>query len=197
MRKAKGNARSSGYKYADHGWYVEPEIAVDLLIEKELFVGPIWDPACGTGNIPKTLNRNGYNCIGTDLVDRGYGDGPSDFLMSNVTACNIVSNPPYHIAEAFVTHALSSARCKVAMLLRTGFLEGRGRYQRLYKDNPPQRIWQFSPRISMPPGGTNVPAKGGFVQYCWIIWDNEAPHNGVAFDWLVDKKDKKPKGFFI
>ena len=32
-------------------WYQEPTMATEALLEVERFVGPVWDPCCGGGNI--------------------------------------------------------------------------------------------------------------------------------------------------
>lgn len=179
----KGNARSSGYERNANDWYVEPRVAIDMLLDKETFIGDIWDPACGGGNIPEACKARDYWAFGTDIVDRGYGR-QLDFLCEHTTVCsNVVSNPPYNVAEQFVKRGLDVTTRKVAVLVRTAFLEGQGRYSRLFKPSPPARVWQFVPRISMPPGGSDVPAKGGSVAFCWVVWDKG--HKGPPeFGWL-------------
>lgn len=176
-------------------FYREPAIAVDALIGAEEahggFPGTSFDPACGLGNIPDTMTRRGYLCGGSDIVDRGwrrdgpYGDlwlGAADFLKNESAAANIVTNPPFKLAEAFIAHSLTPWRLKVAMLLRLSFLEGQGRAA-MFKAHPPARVWVFSWRISMPPGDVAVEAKGGAVAFAWFVWDRH--HKGPAqLGWL-------------
>lgn len=182
----KGNARGSGYDRQANDFYQEPIQAIDMFLERETFFGEIWDPACGGGNIPRRCIERGYRAIGSDIVDRGYSImEPTDFLKSAYAADNIITNPPYKLAEAFVLHGLTLATRKVAVIVRTAFAEGVGRHQRLYSQFPPRRIWQFSPRISMPPGGQDIPATGGSVAYCWMVWDKLDKTGSTEFGWLA------------
>src|SRR5262249_44644110 len=58
-----------------------------------------------------------------------------------------ITNPPYVLAEAFIQRALKVARRGVAMLTRTVFIESAGRYERLFKPNPPTVLAQFAERV--------------------------------------------------
>ena len=42
----------------------------------------IWECACGEGHLSKVLDSRGYKVWSTDLIDRGYGTGNTDFLKS-------------------------------------------------------------------------------------------------------------------
>jgi len=157
-----------------HDWYVEPSWSVDRLFERVRFEGAIHDPACGGGNIPTVARRHGYVSTGGDIADRGFeGVELGDFLASTKTRENIVSNPPYVLAEKFVTHALRviEGRGQVAMLVRLAFLEGQTRGRRLFGPTPPARVLIFSRRPSMPPGNSHSEAKGGKTAYCWCVWE--------------------------
>jgi hypothetical protein len=72
----------------------------------------------------KVLGETGCAVISSDLYDRGYGEVGLDFLTSTRYADNIVTNPPYNCAEAFVARGVKHARRKFALLLRLNFLEG-------------------------------------------------------------------------
>lgn len=180
----RGNARASGYERHTNDWYCEPARAVDALLDAEPFAGSVLDPACGGGNVVGRCLARGLEAYGSDLVDRANGIFPViDFFDVADPVANIITNPPYGVAEQFIQHALAIADRKVAVLVRLAFLEGRRRYARLFKPTPPARIWQFSSRISMPPGDSGAEAKGGAVAFCWIVWDRQ--HSGApAFGWL-------------
>jgi hypothetical protein len=171
----KGNARSSGYDRHANDWYVESAGAVDALLNVEQFDGPTLDPACGGGNIPLRFQARGLWCFGSDIIDRGFGQAPVDFLHDHIVPAlaeyrNIVTNPPFAIAQQFVERALSLVPGKVAIIQRLAFLEGQER-GKLFRRQPPTRVWVFSSRQSMPPGGTDIPAQNGSVAYCWLVWD--------------------------
>lgn len=176
--------RASGYDRVASDWYVEPEWVVDALLNVEEFPGLCWDPACGGGTIPVALGRRSIPCVASDIVDRGCPGGMlvQDFFEAAERVAHIISNPPYGCLEQFVLHALSLAAGKVAVLARLAFLEGQAR-QMFFRQTPFARVWVSSRRVSMPPGGSGVPAKGGSIAYAWFIWDHA--HKGPpTLGWL-------------
>ena len=80
----RGNPRSSGYERAANDWYREPAWLVDALLEHELFVGTIWDPACGGGTIPGRCKAWGYDTMASDIVDRGIVMTGGGALIKNL-----------------------------------------------------------------------------------------------------------------
>ena len=174
--------RDSGYDRATDDYYVEPRWAIDALLDVERFFGWSWDPSCGGGNIPTAMHARDMQCYASDIADRGYGATGSFFDMPPWEVQNIVTNPPYGIIEPYIEHALSIASHKVAILARLALLEGQKR-QQMFKTTPLARVWISSRRMSMPPGGTDIPAKNGTVAYAWFIWE----HGYVGrpeIDWL-------------
>ena len=91
--KTKGNPRGSGYARAERDLYVEPEWAVEALIDAEPNLPePIWDPACGTGTIPTVFRRRGFAAYGTDIAaGHDFLDRP---LLTPQQFGSIVTNPP-------------------------------------------------------------------------------------------------------
>lgn len=174
--------RASGYDRAAADWYVEPAWIVDALAGAEPFSGECLDPCCGAGNIPRVLSARGIACRGSDLADRGYGKTGVDFFQTTARTDNIVSNPPYGVIEPWIEHALSLANQKVAVLARLALLEGIKR-RSLFRRTPLARVWVSSRRVSMPPGGSDIPAKGGSVAFAWFVW--ERGHEGPpSLGWL-------------
>lgn len=157
-------------------WYVEPSWTVHALFDRVRFVGLIHDPACGGGTIPRVARERGFIATGSDLVDRGFGQGGIDFLNDHERRSNIVCNPPYKLAEQFVRHALDVTEFKVAVIVPLNFAAGQGRWHSLFLPHPPAREVVLSRRPSMPPGGTDIPAKNGTTDYCWLVWDRD--HDG-------------------
>jgi hypothetical protein len=168
-----GNPRGSGYEKVQDNWYQEGPRAIESLLDVESFEGTVWDPACGEGNIPKACAARGMTTYATDLVDRGYG-GQLDFLTVNTglgpLADNVVCNPPFDLIEPFIHQALKLATKKVAVIGRLAFLEGSKRRQTLFTCTPLARVWVFSSRISMPPGGQGIEPKGGSIPFAWYVW---------------------------
>ena len=127
------------------------------------------------------LLSHGYDVWSTDLVDHGYGQAGIDFLSwVNPVAADIVTNPPYIQAQAFVEHALSllTEGHKVAMFLRLVFLESSGR-KALFEKYPPARIYVASSRLGCAKNGEFKVRPNGelfypsAVAYAWFIWEKD------------------------
>lgn len=157
-------------------WYVEPAWSVEGLLDVQCFSGYTLDPACGRGNIVSTFKARGLRCVGTDIVNRAphlFTFDSVDFLdpRQHTAADNVVSNPPFDLAEEFLRRALDLARHKVAFLLRLSWLEGRRR-RWIHDETPLAAVHPFAARVSMPPGGRDIVAKGGAVAFAWYVWDH-------------------------
>ena len=162
-------------------FFIEPDWTVDLLLDAEDFPATIWDPACGSGTIVKRCIARGLEAVGSDIAGRAFG-GVQDFLAPEydfINVATIMCNPPYKIADQFITRALTVATNKVAMLVQAKFPYSQRRHA-LFSKCPPARLYFLSTRPSMPPGekllaGT-VEAKGGKLDYLWMVWDSQ--HSG-------------------
>jgi hypothetical protein len=150
-------------------FYVEPEWAVEALFAAISFAGPVHDPAAGTGTIVRVALRFGYEATGADLVDRGRGFSVRNFLTDWTPRRALVFNAPYGLNEAFIEHGLKVG-IEVAAIVRLPFLAGQERWRTLYSAHPPARVLILAERPSMPPGDTDIPARGGTTDYCWVHW---------------------------
>lgn len=165
-------------------FYSTPAWGTRALLARESFVGSIIEPCCGSGEMSEVLKETGLPIHSWDLYDRGYGQIGIDFLEAKTSFVdNIITNPPFSLAEEMLEVALKLASRKVCFLLRTAFLEGSGRYRRLYSKNPPSRIHVFSERLSMYPSGHNQ-ENGGTTCYAWFVWDRECEHEGTIIRWI-------------
>lgn len=177
-------------------WYVEPTVATEALLGVERFVGRIFDPCCGAGNIPKTCIVQGYDAFGSDVVNRlGYAPawwlGESDFMACIQSPYeNIIMNPPFFRAkgaETFIRHALHVCRGKVAAFVDIRFIAGAERANGLFREHQPSRIWVVTPRVSCPPGAylaTGNKAGNGSSDWCWLVWDENRSAKSTEFCWL-------------
>lgn len=154
-------------------FFPTPAWATHALIENEKFSGDIWECACGNGAMSQVLENTGQSVISSDLYERGYGEAGIDFLHTNRTAPNIITNPPFNAAEGFVRSGLHAAGRKFALLLRLAFLEGANRQRTIFTDAPPARVWVFSERITFYPAGA-VQKGSGTTAYAWFVWDKDA-----------------------
>jgi hypothetical protein len=182
------NRRTADFDGAD--FYPTPHWATKALCDFETFNGSIWEPCCGEGDISMVLSGYGRypDITSSDLFDRGFGY-VMDAFENTKQYDNIITNPPYAIAEKLLEHFVDIYNQKMAMLVRTAFLESKKRYDGLYKDNPPARVYVFSQRVSMYPKGYEIKS-GGTTSYSWIVWDKQ--HEGpTELKWIPPKYDKK------
>lgn len=160
---------------ADNDFYATDPEAIDKLRGTgELTCNNIWECACGAGHLSKRLEIFGYNVKSTDLIDRGYGETGVDFLaQTEMFDGDILTNPPYKYAMEFVLKALELILDghKVFMFLKVTFLEGQTRYNKLFSQYPPKKIYVFSKRISCAGNGEFEKFPSSAVAYAWYVWE--------------------------
>lgn len=184
--------------------------AVEKIIRPNLLpLGTVWEPTCNRGYMTKPLRETFSRVYATDIFDYGLGnmDKQEDFLFPGATCPFdpdwLFFNPPFKAAEEFIARALTFARVGVAALVRTSFLEGQGRYERLYRVRPPTLIYQFTERIILTKGIVRDPdvaywdpeaidkdigKKGVWkkpstaTSYAWLLWVHGMERR--PFDWI-------------
>ena len=92
----------------------------EQLLQNEEFIGNVLEPSCGKGAISKVLKEHNFEVTAQDY-DEGLG---IDFLKFNKKFDNIITNPPFRLANEFVKKSLELANNKVAMLLPLNYLHG-------------------------------------------------------------------------
>lgn len=137
----------------------------------------IWECACGEGHLSEVLKNRGYKVWSTDLIDRGYGSGNTDFLKSipDSWCGDILTNPPYKYAKEFVEKALEVTRigAYTVMFLKIQFLEGQARKE-LFKKYPPKYVYVNSARQVCAKNGDfdkYANGTGTAICYCWFVWE--------------------------
>lgn len=153
-------------------FFPTPAWATEALLTKEEFGPLVWEPACGDGAISEVLKEHGYIVHSTDLYDHGYryGVAEADFMDYHMVGCDIVTNPPFSLAEKFIRRGATLAHNKMALLLNTAFLGGQARAKDLFVHHPPSRVWVISKRITFYPKGEEVKNSGTQV-HAWYVWD--------------------------
>jgi hypothetical protein len=155
---------------ASNDFYPTPDYVTSDILKNETFVGEIWEPACGDGAMSKVLHKTGNRIFSTDLIDRGYGYGGVNFLETLRQTSNIITNPPFLLAEKFVYHALQCATDKVCMFLKLAFLEGSAR-KILFQQTPLARVYVYSKRVSLLRNGEGNQGSG-MIAFAWFVWQH-------------------------
>lgn len=167
----------------------------EMLLGAELIepgLGTVWEPAAGEGHMAAALAEYFREVWASDVHDYGVGLPRADFLGALASDPRsafdpalrpdwVITNPPFRLAQAFIEQAGMVALEGCAMLVRTSFLEGVGRWRELYRRRPPNFIWQFTERVPMHKGRL-VPTGSTATAYCWLVWVEGA--QGTGFGWI-------------
>jgi hypothetical protein len=178
-----GNSKAALSERGDD-LYETPAVATEALLRAEQLPENIWEPACGPGSIVGSLRGAGHKVYATDLVDYGCPDSEHgvDFLMERAPGFYIgavVTNPPFKLANEFVTHAIGLGIPKVVMLLRLAFIESERR-RAILDGGFLARVHVFRNRLPMmhrAGRGTQVAkTNSSAMAFAWFVW--EQTHKG-------------------
>lgn len=151
------------------------------------------------------LVDRGYGTGGVDFLRFGRADDGTPFYgsllppgqggwdrvkgwLSDGEPFDIVTNPPYKFATEFVLKALELVPegGRVAMLLRTLFLEGTERRRLIFDVNPPRRVFQFSGRVVCAKNGDFEAVRriGTAMSFAWFVWERRNPERRCEVGWI-------------
>ncbi len=164
----------------------------------------VWEPCSNRGYMARTLKEYTRRVFTSDIFD--YSEDPAtvhcqdrvvDFLFpfseSPVIETHgvdwVITNPPFRLADQIIKRGLDIAREGVAVLVRSAFEEGVGRYEQLFRDNPPTLLGVFTERVIMHKGVLRDPSK----EY----WDERTramkrPSTATSYKWMVWVKGMRP-----
>lgn len=131
------------------------------------------EPAANRGCMVRPLTEFFGTVLSSDVHDYGFGYPVRDYLFgleSDLSPTDwTITNPPFRLAEQFIERALATSRSGVAVILRSAFLEGIGRYERLFAERPPTNVLQFVERVPMVKGKVD-PEAASATAYAWLVW---------------------------
>lgn len=177
--------------------YETPVEAVRALLALESFSQTVLEPSVGKGAIMRPMEAAGYDVRIADIVDRGiatqHGECQSvvDFLTwlapeGDGPLVDIVTNPPYGVANAYIAHALKVFRpAKMAMLLNLNFMCGFEDDDRRFvmDENPPSRVYVFTRRLPMMHrDGWDGPKASSQMNTAWFVWERN-PDGSYGNGW--------------
>jgi hypothetical protein len=172
--EAKGRRprRSHIFNRDDNDFYVESAWCSERLLAVEPFAGLIWDPAAGSGTIPRAAGAAGLSEFASDIAEHDCGLR-QDFLIGSVPAkaFNLVTNPPFRLVRVFVEQALMLGARKTAVIFPTARLNA----ARWLESLPLVKIYLLTPRPSMPPGEVIARGErpgGGRMDFSWLVFNH-------------------------
>lgn len=148
----------------------------------------VWEPSANRGFMVRALREFATSVLASDVHDYGHGFPVQDFLWKNGFAKDqpidwIICNPPFRLAEQFISRGLEVAGRGVAVLVRTSFIESITRYESLFRSRPPAYMAQFVERLPMVKGRVDKNASTA-TSYCWLIWNRVPPFGGTKLMWI-------------
>ena len=195
--KTLGASNHTDKERESQDYYATDPIAIDKLAAVYDIPHYVWECACGEGHLSKKLIELGHDVCASDIVNRGYGNTDVDFLsdllplpkFSHLNNWCILTNPPYKYATQFIEHALEilPKGAPAIMLLKTTALEGKGRYEKLYKKGYLKAVYQFSERLLCAKNGNFKEMQeggGSAVSYAWFVFADDGKNNPPQIYWI-------------
>lgn len=140
------------------------------------------EPTANRGHMVKPLSEYFASVEASDVHDYGVGFDVADYLWGPIPSAAdwTIFNPPFRLAEQFIQRAIFTSKQGCAAIVRAAFLEGQGRYDRLFSKNPPSHILQFTERVVMHKGRL-APEGSTATAYAWLVWMGDSP---TRFHWI-------------
>ena len=131
------------------------------------------DASCGDGRISEILRGHGFVCHATDLIDRGYGTAPVDFLSIPadkyaVGEFSTIQNPPFKLWTEFVFKCHELRMPFIAMFAKQQVFNAAKRLP-LWRKHPPKAVHPITWRVDF--SGQGRPP----MDCCWIVWGDNVP----------------------
>lgn len=194
----RGKARETNDYYATPAWtvarlfecdkFIEHLAAIDTPMEEQAWL----EPGVGEGAIIDAVEASGIKPFAwdtVDVVDTGdltFHGSFLDYKTRERYSC-VIGNPPYNLAQEFITRALELADV-VVMLLRVNFLgsEERHAWWQAMEHKPDIFILPNRPVFSL-----NKHGKPGVdaTEYCWMVWGPKSSGRWVMLD-LTSKEER-------
>lgn len=175
---------STTRKRVDKDFYATPFEATEAILNKVKLHGSILEPACGEGHISKVLKLYYPNnvVISTDIVqrkDKFNCDvvGGIDFLTYDFGRKfdNIITNPPFNLAQEFIERALELSNDKVIMFAKIQLLEGNKR-KKMFESSPLKYVYVFTKRVNPLRNGEELDENGkpwsSTMCFAWFVFEH-------------------------
>lgn len=160
------------------------------------------EPAANRGHMVAPLAECFQSVEASDVHDYGAGFAVRDYLFGPPPPAVhfTITNPPFRLAEQFIERMAASSQLGFAVLVRTSFLEGVGRFERLFSRNPPSHVLQFAERVVIHKGRL-APEGSTATSYCWLVWMGGGCSDfaDTVFEWIPPcrKRLERPSDYLV
>lgn len=148
-------------------FYPTPPDVTHALMSRIVLSGSVYEPCCGDGAMAEVLAQYVPVVHASDLRDRGYGKTGVDALeLTSLPSPNVVTNPPFKLAEPLIKHLLGMRPAFMAMLLKTNYWQTKRRLELFHET---KLSWVLP--LTWRPDFTN---RGSPVMECaWFVWERD------------------------
>jgi hypothetical protein len=172
----------------ENDFYATNPKALGLFLKENstILSSNIWECACGEGHLSDKLKEWNFNVKSSDLINRGYGEVQDFLKFQGEWSGDILTNPPFKLAEKFVEKAMSilGDGKKLVLFLKIQFLEGQNRYK-LFKKYPLKCVYVHSSRQQCCKNADFDKYNATTQCYAWFVW--EKGYNGITeLKWLKE-----------
>lgn len=187
-----GSSNHSEKKRVNEDYYSTDPLFIDLLLEREPWLKnpslKILEPCAGENILAdRFFELTGNKMDSFDIVKRCEDVNVANYFITDFSNQYdvILTNPPYLRDTMKTNEGLADMICKmlkevktggaVILFLKTLHLESKVRYEKIFKENPPSKLWVFADRIS-----------------CYRNNDRTEPQGAISytiFEWLNKKED--------
>lgn len=167
-----------------------------LLSRNDIQRSSVWEPCANRGHMVKPLGEYFGRVFASDICDYGMGYTQHDFLMPYLPqdvaygADWIITNPPFRLAFDIIQRGIDLASIGVAVLVRSAFEEGVGRYDALFRQRPPTLLGVFSERVIMHKGVLRDPSQ---LYLDEKTGEMKRPSTATSYKWMVWIKGMNPR----
>jgi hypothetical protein len=180
-----------------------PKEAVKLLVKHAKLKKRVWECANGYNRISNRLEKRGHKVFRSDIhkwsdkTQKIADFTKTKFVPFKGKPFDIVTNPPFKIAQEFVESAMDKLPVggRLYLLLRLQFLEGKRRKKELFSKYPPMEVIVSSARLprmhrfdfslkqhrrEVEKAGKKYSTPTSAMCFCWFVWEKKADAKAQA-----------------
>lgn len=132
----------------------------------------VLEPCVGRGDLAQVLVDAGATVEASDIRDYGWPDTEVvDYLQRPARPVDwVITNPPFTLAEEFLHKAYAEARRGVVLHIRTAWLNGVGRWERVFSRGMLSEVLVHTKNVSATQGRT-IRTGSNQINHSWFVFD--------------------------